>query len=77
MAIRNVLHRAKLDEFKDFIRSLGYELLDTKGDFEVMRWKNDKRKSMPIIFNGGSPEHLSCNNAARPFVYKFTRKSKS
>ena len=76
MAIRNVLHRTKLDEFKSFIEELGYTLLKPKGDFEVMRWQNDKGKAMPIIFNGSSPEHLSCNNAARPFVYKFTRQKK-
>ena len=77
MAIRNVLHRNKLEEFKRFLTSLNYKLLEPKGFFEVLRWKNDKGEPMPIIFNGSSPEHLSCNNAARPFIYKFINQNKT
>lgn len=77
MAIRNVLHRSKLDAFKMFIKSKGLEILEPKGPFEVMRFKNtEKSLGMPIIFNGASPEHLSCNNAARPFIFEFVRGNK-
>lgn len=74
MAIRNVLHRDKLDDFKSWLSENGFTPLEPKGDFEMLRWKNTKGQPMCIIFNGKSSEHLSCNNAARPLVLKFARK---
>lgn len=71
MAIRNVLHRSKLEEFKSWLSERDITLLEPKGVFEVMRWKNEKGQPMCIIFDGKSPQHLSCNNAARPMVFKF------
>jgi hypothetical protein len=73
MAIRNALHRSKLEDFKSYLSENGFVPLIPKGDFEVLRWKNGKGKPMCIVFNGKSVEHLSCNEAARPLVFEFIK----
>jgi len=75
MAIRNVLHRSKLEDFKAWLSKNGFVPLEPKGTFEVLRWKVIGQP-MGIIFDGKSPEHLSCNNAARPMVFKFVTEAR-
>ena len=67
MARRNLLHRSKLGEFKSWLVSNGYFPIDNAADFEVLRWKV-KGSPMPIIFNGKSKEHFSCNEASLLFI---------
>jgi len=43
MANRNTLHINKLDDFKKWLLSDGWEILDTKGDYEIIRAIKDKR----------------------------------
>jgi len=69
MAVRNVLHRSKLEDLKKW---LGERALPPKGEWEVLRWRGEPGQPMRIIFdNAKSPEHLSCNDAAYPDVCKF------
>lgn len=70
MAKRNLLHKKNLEEFKAWLVDHGRTLLPTKGDYEVLRWKHGKG-DMPIIFNGKSPVHYSCNDVAIPSIRKF------
>ena len=74
MANRNLLHRAKLKPFIEWLSDQGIPPLQPKGDFEVLRFDADGY--MPIIFNGKSPAHYSCNEAAIPYVRKFISQSK-
>ena len=79
MATRNLLHRKKLSAFKEWLEdSYGWCLLYPVGAFEVLRWENDADfgGAMPIIFNGKSPVHYSCNDAATPYVRKFIKECK-
>lgn len=76
MANRNLLHRSKLGEFINWLVSKGYEPKPGYADFEALRWKV-AGKPMPIIFDGKSPEHLSCNEASVNIVYEFINESKT
>jgi len=70
MAIRNYLHRKHLNALKKW---LGNRAMNPAGSFEVIRWKNKPGKPMCIIFDKGSPEHLSCNEASLYDVRKFLK----
>ncbi|MDO8640861.1 MAG: hypothetical protein Q7R33_04905 [Nitrosarchaeum sp.] len=71
MAIRNILHRNKLEALKTW---LGKEVLPPKGQWEVLRWKGPKGQPMRIVFdNNHSCEHLSCNDAAHSTILAFIR----
>lgn len=76
MARRNLLHRSKLEDFKFWLEENGQEILPTKGDFEVLRWKNGKNP-MAIIFNCQSTDHFSCNEVSISFVRKFIKQSRT
>lgn len=70
MANRNSLHRNKLEDFKLWLIGEGYKPIENNAQYEVLRWKV-KGQPMPIIFDGKSTEHLSCNQASIDFVRKF------
>lgn len=75
MAIRNVLHRNKLDKLKEW---LGDKALPPVGEWELVRWKGKPGKPMNIIYdNIHSTEHVSCNDAAYPEIKKFVDEYKS
>ena len=60
MATRNILHRSKLDNFKDYLKANGWIIQDTKGIYEVLRAVNPEVQKRPlIIYDGKSKEHLS------------------
>ena len=75
MSNKNVLHRSKLEEFREWLIDKDIVIKDNKGDFEVLRFKAQSG-AMPIIFNGASSEHLSCNQAAIGFVHDFIQETK-
>ena len=70
MARKNLLHRNKIAEFRSWLIGNGYSPIENAAAFEVLRWKV-KGSAMPIIFDGKSKEHLSCNEAAITFVSSF------
>ncbi len=67
---KNILHRNKLSEFRLWLIANGQRPVENAAAFEVLRWKV-AGKPMPIIFDGKSSEHLSCNEASMSFVYEF------
>ena len=75
MAVRNILHRNKLD---DFINWLGDRSLPTIGEWEVARWRGTQGKPMRIVYdNSKSPEHFYCNDAAYSDVRKYIKERNS
>ena len=63
MAIRNILHRSNLDDFKDYLTTKGWVMQDTKGVYEVLRAINPEVQKRPlIIYDGKSKEHLSVDD---------------
>lgn len=70
MRNKNMLHKSKLEDFKRFVKFLGYDITEGKASCEVARFKIPSNP-MGIIFEGKSSDHYSVNNAAMPFVDKF------
>lgn len=63
MASRNILHRSKLENFKEYLVSKGWVIQDTKGIYEALRAVNpDVMKRPLIIYSGKSKEHLSVDD---------------
>lgn len=75
MSNKNVLHRSKLEDFIQWLVDKGHSPIKNAASFQVLRWKV-KGSPMPIIFDGKSPEHFSCNAASIDFVYDFIKESK-
>ena len=63
MASRNILHRSKLESFKEYLISKGWVIQDTKGKYEALRAVNPEVMKRPlIIYSGRSKEHLSVDD---------------
>ena len=72
MATRNILHRSKLDGFKDYLKSNGWIIQEPKGLYEVLRAINyDIRKRPLIIYDGKSKEHFSIDDRDFSIVRDF------
>lgn len=72
MATRNILHRSKLESFKEYLVSKGWIIQDTKGIYEVLRAVNPEVRKRPlIIYNGKSKEHLSIDDRDFGIVRDF------
>jgi hypothetical protein len=71
MRARNLLHRTKLDEFKQWLESHGHRLQEPKGDYEVLRWKGKKGKPMPMVFDRHEGDHLTTNATATGYVRQW------
>ncbi len=76
MANRNLLHRSKLADFKLWLEENGHITVDNPAAYQVLSWKA-KSGPKPIIFDGKSSEHFSCNEASVPFVLNFIGKEES
>lgn len=50
MANRCILHKTHLEDFKRWLIDNDWNLVDTKGDYEVLRAKKDGRQHPLIIF---------------------------
>ena len=65
MANRNTLAVSKLEDFKNWLASDGYKIVETKGYFEVLRANKEGRKNPLIVYkrlstdNGKELVHLS------------------
>lgn len=44
MAVRNLLHKNKLEDFKQWLVECGWEIEPTKGDYEVLRARKDDKR---------------------------------
>lgn len=71
MAERCLLHRNKLDLFRWYLESLGYEIQPTKSESEVLRAKNDK--DLIVVFTRQNAEHLTIQDKDYEFVRKFLK----
>lgn len=72
MATRYLLHRNKLDEFKNCLKSKGWIIQDTKGMYEVLRAVNPEVQKRPlIIYDGKSKEHFSVDDRDFSIVRDF------
>lgn len=73
MANRGLLHRSQLDSFKAWLEACNYQILKPKGNYEVLRWKGDTGKPMPIVFDRHKGDHYTLNGQAEKFVRRFLK----
>lgn len=75
MAERCLLHKNKLEPFKVWITSSGYELQETKGLYEVLR--ATKGKETVIIYRKTqAKEHLTVQQKDYKLIRQFIREVK-
>ena len=77
MANRSLLHRNKLELFKEWLLNNNYDISKTKGDYEAVRWKGKKGEPMPMIYDRHRGDHLTGNDSAVPYVYNFLKDKKN
>lgn len=79
MARRNLLHKKRLQEFKQWLEDLpSVDVLQPKGTYEVLRWTRleEYNGPMPIVYHKGEV-HLSCNEASIPYVRRFLKETRN
>ena len=75
MANRCLLHKSKLEPFKNWLEERGWTIEQTKGDYEVLRARYSERQQPLIIYEKlDAKEHLSITdkdaNIVRAFLYE-------
>jgi len=73
MRSRHLLHRSKLEEFKQYLIDQGIEVLPNKGDYEVLRWKGLAGTPMPIVFDRHGGDHFTTNGEASKYVFRWIK----
>lgn len=74
MAIRYLLHHNHLERFKEYLVNNGYVLEDTKGEYEVLRARHEKRKRPLILYTKlNAKEHYSVDDRDWEVVKGFMR----
>ncbi len=76
MAERCLLHQSKLDLFKRWLSSKGYEILPTKGIYEVLRAKKDK-ETVIVFRKAQVKEHLTVHQKDYRLVRQFIRETRT
>lgn len=80
MANRHTLALSKLDDFKNFLLSDGYDIKEPKGEYEVLRAVKIGRRFPLIVYrklctNGGKQlAHLSVADRDCGVVYAFLKR---
>ena len=75
MAERCILHKSKLNQFREWLFSKGYVIESTKGDYEVLRAK--KGKNTVIIYEKlYAKEHLTVQQKDYNLVRQFLKETK-
>lgn len=74
MRSRCLLHKTRLEEFRDFCASQGWVLEPTKGDYEVLRMRHkDVKEPLMVHEKSGAKEHLTTWGYSQKWVQKFLR----
>lgn len=72
MANRNTLHINHLEEFTEWLKKDGWELQDTKGEYEVLRARKPGKKHPLIVYKkAGAKEHLTVRGTDWTVVRAF------
>ena len=74
MAERCLLHQNKLELFKWWLSSRGYEIQAVKGDCEVLRAKKDK-ETIIIFKKDRAKEHLTVQQKDYRLIRRFIRET--
>ena len=79
MRSRNLLHSKDVERFKQWLIDKGYKLEKPKGFYEILRWKGNKGKPMPMVFRryNGAQVHVTTNVTAEGYVRAFIREKRN
>lgn len=75
MGNRHLLHKNKLELFKEWLVSKGYTIQDTKGYFEALRAKKDLH-TIVIFYQLDASEHLTVLDKDCWLVMQFIKWSR-
>lgn len=76
MAMRNILHISKLQEFEDFLETKGYMIVATsKNPFEVLRAQKDG-DTVIVYQKKDTKEHLSTMDKDYHLVREFIKRQR-
>ncbi|MFW5438859.1 hypothetical protein [Paenibacillus apiarius] len=74
MANRNTLHVKKLDAFKEWLTSDGWEIKQPKGDYEVLRAVKAGRKPLLVFERGKNGlTHLTVQESHTGVLWAFIK----
>ncbi len=76
MAYRNVLHKSKLEDFKNWLISKGWIIKIPKGEYEVLRAVKDGEKPLIVFTRLKVKEHYSVPDSHIELVYQFINERK-
>lgn len=76
MAVRNLLHKGKLEEFKEWLVIDGWTIEPTKGYYEVLRARKGNRQPLIIYARDNSKEHLTVQGKDVHIVRSYLKESK-
>lgn len=71
MRNRCKLHLTKVDEFADFVSSLGYQREPTKGYYEVLRIRKDNEPPVLFYNRKGMTDHATVYGKGLGLVEKY------
>jgi len=75
MSQRCLLHKNKLEKFKQWLINNGWEIKDTKGFYEVLRATKEGRKTPLIVYTkANAKEYYSVMDKDYVVVKQFIRK---
>ena len=76
MANRHLLHKDKLDEFRDWLVSEGWNIYPSRGDYEVLRALSPKLKWFIAYRRADVKEHYSVRDEDVGVLLRFLRRKK-
>lgn len=74
---RNLLHRTKFNQFKDWLRVKGYEYRNPRGEFELIQIRIPGLNMWACVFDRVNvPEHYTVDRRLDPVVRAFIESTK-
>jgi len=64
MAARYLLHKSKFMQFQHWLIRQDVELLEAKGEWELLKWESGDALRPAIVFENCKKEHLTLNGQA-------------
>lgn len=73
---RNLLHKSKLEDFKEWLTENGVPYRDGKGFYQVIQVCKDGKHWNCIYERNHMPEHYTADKHIDPLVKRFCRERK-
>ena len=70
---RNLLHKTKLDDFKQWLTANGYKWRAPRGAYQVLQVCKDGKHWNCVYFRHNMPEHYTTDRHLDSLVMRFIR----